>query len=123
MSNYVQITNKNIILAEKARYLDSLLFKVRGLMFSRPLRKGSGLVLVADKEGILETTIHMLFVFFPMDIIWLNSKRIVVDIKKGVLPFIPWLSPRKAAKYVLELPKGISKSIKIGDKILFRKLY
>ena len=120
MPNYVKIINKHIVLAEKARYLDNFLFKARGLMFSKPLRGGSGLVLVADNEGVLETTIHMLFVFFPIDVVWLNSKKIVVDIKRGVSPFTLNLAPQKSAKYVLELPKGASKSTKVGDKILFR---
>lgn len=122
MSKHIKIIHKNIILADKARYIDNFLFKVKGLMFSKSLRKGGGLVLVADKEGILETTIHMLFVFFSIDIIWLNSKKIVVDVKRAALPFTPLIYPKKIAKYILELPKGTAKNIEIGDEILFRKI-
>lgn len=119
---YYEIINKNIILADKAKYFDNFFFKAKGLMFTRPLRRGHGLILVAPNEGILETTIHMLFVFYPVDIIWLNSEKIVVDIKQKVLPFIPWIIPKEPAKYVVELPINTAKHIRIGDKLDFTEV-
>ncbi len=119
MTKYVEVRCGNVVLASKAKYLDNFWFKARGLMFSMPLKKGSGLVLVSKDEGILETTIHMLFVFYPIDILWVNSGMEVVDIKRNVLPFIPFISPRKPAKYVIELPRKACLGIKIGNKIRF----
>ncbi len=122
MTKYVEILNKNIILASKAKYYDHFLPKLKGLMFTLPLRRGHGIVLVASKEGILETMIHMLFVFYPLDIVWLNSDFEVVDLRKMIMPFTPFVAPIKPAKYVIELPHGSLKHIKIGDKLIFKEL-
>ncbi len=116
--NY-EIHNQNIVLADNAKHHKDFFFKARGLMFRKPLRKGQAMILESTNEGILDTTIHMLFVFYPIDVIWLNSNKEVVDIKKSVIPFIPWLSPKAAAKYVIELRKGTAKHVNIGDILKF----
>ncbi len=121
MTKYIRILKENLVIALKAKYCDSLLSRLKGLMFSSRLMLGEGVVLVASYESILSTTVHMLFVFFPIDIIWLNSAKKVVDVKKNVLPFMPFIAPRKAAKYVIELPKGCAKDIKIGDRLRFKR--
>ena len=122
MTEYTKILNGNLVLAIKARYCDSFWSKLKGLMFSRPLKHGEGIVLFAPYESVLSTTVHMLFVFFPIDIVWLNSTKKVVDIRKNVLPFMPFVIPRKAAKYVVELPKDGAKDIKIGGRLRFKRI-
>lgn len=88
-------------------------------MFRKKLKRGQGLVLVADEESIYQTTIHMLFVFFPIDVIWLNKAKEVVDLRPNVKSFQPLIAPRSPAKYVLELPVGAAKHIKQGDTLQF----
>lgn len=117
-----EIINKNIVIADKVKYYKNFVCKAKGLMFSRPLKRGQALILEANNEGILDTTIHMLFVFFSIDVIWLNSNKEVVDIKRDVKSFSPWITPNKAAKYIIELPKNASKHIKIGDKIDIKEI-
>tara|TARA_Y100000034_G_scaffold103763_1_gene129720 strand:- start:173 stop:406 length:234 start_codon:yes stop_codon:yes gene_type:complete len=48
------------------------------------------------------TSVHMFFVFFPLQIVWLNSKLEVVDIKNSY-PFMPRVSSKKSSNYILEL--------------------
>ena len=116
MAKYVEILKGNLILA-KAKYLDHFLPKVRGLMFAKPLLRGKGVVLVASHESILDSTIHMLFVFFPIDVLFLDKKKRVVEIKKNLKPFTIYNSKRKA-QYVIELPAGrIQDKIDIWDKV------
>ena len=62
----------------------------------------------------------MLFVFYPIDVVWLDSDKIVVD-KKTVNPFVLYSAPRKPAKYVIEMRKGFAKNIKIGEKIKIKE--
>ncbi|MFH1210115.1 MAG: DUF192 domain-containing protein [archaeon] len=78
-------------------------------------------MLEANHEDVLETTIHMFFVFFPIDVVWLNKNKKVVDIRRNVKPFILWIKPKNKAKYIIELPKGVSKHIKIGNKIEIKR--
>ena len=62
----------------------------------------------------------MLFVFFPIDVLFLNKNKKVVDIKEDFRPFTFYASRQKAA-YAVELPQGtINKSkTNIGDLIEF----
>ena len=90
-------------------------------MFCKSLKFREGIVLVANKEGISNTSIHMFFVFFPIDIIWLDKNLRIVDYKQNVKPFTFLVNPNKPAKYVLELPKKSIKNINFGDQLVFKK--
>ena len=90
---------------------DNLFSRLRGLMFSFP--KNDGLLFKFNKEVFV--SLHMFFVFFPIDIVYINKNKIVIKIKKRVLPFVPFIAPVKC-KYILELKN--CKNIKIGDKVI-----
>ena len=62
----------------------------------------------------------MLFVFYPIDVLFLNDKKYVVGMKKNFAPFTFYKSKKKAM-YAIELPSGTIKQTKtgIGDKIKF----
>ncbi len=62
----------------------------------------------------------MFCVFFPIDIIFLDAKRKVVEIKRDLSPFTNYL-PRKNAQYFIELESGIITKTKtrIGHEIVF----
>ena len=109
----------DIVIADKVKIYTDFFHKTKGLMFSRPLRKGEAIILVADNEGVMETTIHMFFVFFSIDVVWCNEKKEVVDKIKGIMMFTPLIVPSKPAKYVIEMKKGASKHTFIGDKLDF----
>jgi len=78
----------------------------RGLMFSKP----KDLVFDFGREGIFP--IHMLFVFFPIDLVYLDSSFRVVGVKKQLKPFTLFFKGWKC-RYLLELRN--SKDIAIGD--------
>ena len=102
MSKCCSIHQGNKII-EKVKYCDSNFSKVLGLMFRiKPVPT----LLVNSRESILGSSIHMLFVFFPLNIYWLDSNFNIVDYKK-VKPFTLNHKPKKKAKYVLELPVNI----------------
>lgn len=111
--------HNNVILADKVKYYTDIFRRSKGLRFAKPLRKGQAVILVAKEESTMETTIDMFFVFFPIDVLWLNKEKEVIDIKRNVKPFMPMVIPRKPAKYVVELRKGVTNNIKTGDKVSF----
>lgn len=88
----------------------------RGLMFRR-LGKEQALVLNMPLPSA--GSIHTFFVFYPIDVAWLDSNMKVVDIKENIRPFTVMASSRKKAKYVVELPQGKvkRKKIEIGDEL------
>lgn len=115
----MKIVNDKIVIAGNVRFCDNVFSKAKGLMFSRRLKKGCALVLVNDGESVLETAIHMLFVFFAIDVVWLDSGLKVVDKRENIRAFTPFIAPREPAKYVLELPKNTARHINKGDILEF----
>ena len=115
----MKIIYKNKPIAN-ARYYDSLVGRSRGLMFSRRLKNKEALILKANREGIRETTLHMLFVFFPIDVMWVNEKMRIVDIKRGIKPFSLFIKPKEKARYVVEMNANSTNNVKIGDLIRFK---
>lgn len=75
-----------------------------------------GLVFDFDKEQL--TPLHMWFVFFPIDVLFLDKNNKVVDIKKNFKPFA-YYSPKAKSKYVVELPVGMIGKTKNKDEINF----
>ena len=55
---------------------------------------------VFDKEKRI--SLHMLFVFFPIDVLFLDKNRKIIEIKKNFKPFTFYKSKNKA-NYVVEL--------------------
>jgi hypothetical protein len=113
---HIKNTSKKTLLAKNAKLCTSMFSKSLGLMFSK---KKKSLIFVFKKEKIIP--LHMFFVFYPIDVLFLNKNKIVVEIKENFMPFT-FYNPKKKAMYIIELPKGTIKKSKtiIGDKIKFQ---
>ena len=81
--------------------------QLRGLIFKKI--KNDGLLFIFDKERKID--LHMFFVFYTIDIVYLNKNKKVTEIKRNIKPFTPRIKSPKA-KYILELKsaKGIQKN-------------
>lgn len=97
----------------KVEICNTFLKKFKGLMFSL---KPKCLLFILKKESILNASIHMMFVFFPIDIFWLDKEMKIIDFKLNVKPFTFGHYPKAAAKYILEMPVSELKGLKLGDK-------
>jgi len=113
---------KNHMISNKVVFADTTFQKFRGLMFKN--RKEVNYALVFDFKKALKDSaaIHMFFVFFPIDVVYLRDSK-VVDLHRAVQPFTAYLAPKKHADTLIELPQGtIWKSgISIGDEIVTTK--
>ena len=96
---------------------ESFFSKAKGLMFSRKLKDSCLLFVFPNEKRI---TLHMFFVFFPIDVAFINEKMKVVDFKQNFKPFTFYIS-KKPAKYVLEMPPNSIKRID-KKKVNFSKL-
>ena len=109
-------TNYMIIKCEKKTFnvikADTFLKQVLGLMFRFP--KENGLILWFNKEKYV--ALHTFFVFFPIDIIYLNNDKEVVKIRRNIKPFIA-LIPHVKCKYIVELKNA--ENVKLKDKFSF----
>ncbi len=110
----LKVNGKNIKL--KTKLANNSWQKMKGLMFEDKKKFNYALIFEAPKESKIGCSVHMIFVFFPIDIIFLNKEKKVVD-KITLQPFTPNYTPKKPAKYFIEMPQGKAEKIKIGNKI------
>jgi len=83
-------------------------------------------ILESPKEDIVSSTIHMWFMMYPIDVVWVDANLVVVDVKKNVPPANPLKlrtlethAPKKPAKYVIELAGLSAGETRQGDQIEF----
>ncbi len=105
---------KNFVIIDKAEICKSLWSKGTGLMLRK--KPDYGMVFVFRKEQ--RNAITMFMVFFPIDLLFLDKSKRVVEIKKSLQPFKDYY-PKAKSMYVVELPVGVMRKTAVGDKILF----
>lgn len=108
----IKNTLKNTVLAEDCRIADSFFSRFLGLMGKKTLKPGAGLLIEPC------SSIHMLFMRFPIDVVFLCPENEIVYIIKSIKPWR--LSPLvRKARSVLELPAGTVESslTEVGDRL------
>ncbi|MGE0267828.1 MAG: DUF192 domain-containing protein [Candidatus Omnitrophota bacterium] len=107
--------SKKTVIANKAKIADTFLSRMIGLLKHEQLLNNEALVITRCNS------IHMFFMKFAIDVIFVNNSKKVVGLIKNIKPNqmsrIYW-----NASVAIELPVGaisISKS-ELGDKIIFQ---
>ncbi|MBW2967196.1 DUF192 domain-containing protein [Candidatus Woesearchaeota archaeon] len=116
-SSPISNKTKKVRLSSRYRLCSSVWSKARGLMFRKPaVLDGGGMIFLFDSRAI--RSIHMLFVFYPIDLLFLDENKKVVEIKQGLRPFRLY-SPKSEAQYVVELKDGAVRKTgtAVGDRI------
>lgn len=99
-------------LATAVERAESMLQQSRGLMFRASVPDDYGLVFPFDRVG--RRSIHMLFVRFPIDVVWLADGEVT-----KVRTMHPWRSVGWAkADTVLEMPAGAAEGVSEGDSVV-----
>jgi uncharacterized protein len=97
---------------------DSFLSRFRGLMLKKDLERGLIMRLPGGRSR-RASGIHMFFMRIPLDIIFLDSQKRVVDL----VSIDPWktYTPQAPASYVIEMEKGVigASKTQIGDELNF----
>lgn len=109
---------RKTILCRRTELAKSIWKKSLGLMFRKELKKDQGMLFFFSYSA--RHSFWTPFLRFPIDIIYIDSSRRVVDIKNSVKPWRTCL-PSAGAKYVLELRAGTARKAKtsIGDLLEF----
>jgi len=92
-------TTKNVTLADNVILTQTTLARLRGLLFRKEFRKGEALIIKPCNS------IHMFFMSFPIDVIFVDSNDRIVKIHKGIKPFRATPVYFKS-KFAIELPAG-----------------
>lgn len=88
------------VVANRARIADTFWGRLRGLMLSPPLPPGEGLLLEPC------TSVHMLFMRYPIDVVFLAADLRVVACYHSLRPWTGLSGWHRDAEKALELPAG-----------------
>ncbi len=94
----------------------------KGLMFRNELKPGKGMLFIFEDEAF--HNFWMKNMSFPLDFIWVNKEKVIVDLTTNVKPCgssCPNFTSREKSLYVLEVNSGFVEKhkIKIGEKLVF----
>jgi uncharacterized protein len=118
MRKFVSISNNSRAECKpiQARYCQSFWSQLRGLMFTRSLPENSGILLVQSSDSRINASIHMMFMWMDLAVVWINSELKVVDLvlaRRWKLAYLP----KQPARYVLETDVSHFGDFNIGDKV------
>ncbi len=123
----IRNTTRRTLIADRVEVARSFWKKTLGLMFRGNIGDSEGFLLEFGREG--PYGIWMFGMRFPIDLVFIDSRKRVVDVFEGIMPVsinpATWrvYTPSKSAKWVLELKAGRAKKTrtKKGDRISFPK--
>jgi uncharacterized membrane protein (UPF0127 family) len=117
---YVKIVHRKTqdVLIDSARWCESRFCRLRGLQFHQSPKPGEGLLLVMSKDSVVETSIHMFFVFFPIAAVWINSQGQITHAQLAK-PWRPYYASPRPARYVLETTPDFLEKVTVGDEVDF----
>jgi hypothetical protein len=123
VSRYVTIrkTSDNSVVLRKAEWTAGFWGHFKGLMLRRNLPDDEGLLFVYGRESKADTSIHMLFMLFPIATIWLDKNAVVVD-KVLAKVWRPAYVPRKPAQYFIEARPLLLDRVQVGEQLRFDDL-
>ncbi len=105
------------VLATEVEVADSALTRAKGLMFRRSVPEEFALVMDLGggllSRGPARQAVHMLFVPFPIDVVWL-----VDDEVQKTARLSPWtgIGVGKADR-IVEFPAGVADDVAAGDVV------
>lgn len=95
--------------------------RLRGLMGVCELPPEEGLLFVWPRPTRLGAGVHMLFMRFPLALVWADAQGCVVD-TRAAWPWRTFAFPRRPAKYLLELALERLEDFHPGDYLLFHPM-
>lgn len=110
----MQIKNitRNSILVNNCSVARTIIARFRGLQLKKSLPRGHGLLITPCNS------IHMFFMRFPIDAVFIDSNNKVIYVEEGIRPWRVSKIVRKA-KSVIELPAGTvsDTDTRVGDQL------
>ena len=103
--------------ATRIEYATGMVSMMRGLMFRRDIPDDYAMIFVFSKPEAV--SVHMLFMRFPIDVIFLNRDKIIIDIAR----LNPWTGYRRVrgVVYFIEMNAGTLEryGLVCGSRLVF----
>ena len=109
-------TESGKVLCERCEMPESAFLRARGLLGRSGLEPGEGMLI--DRAG----SVHMFFMRFPIDVVFLARDRTVVGVKHRLSPWR--IAGARRAVASLELPAGRVAEVGVekGDVLVFEEI-
>jgi len=104
----IEASNGRVV-CERLRIADRFWSRLIGLQFRRTLPTGEGLLLVPC------ASVHTLFVRFAIDIVMLDERFEVIEVRTHVRPW-RFIVPQRRTHAMLELPAGTA-NVVVGERL------
>jgi uncharacterized membrane protein (UPF0127 family) len=90
------------LVARNIEFARTMFRQVLGLMFRKSIPFDYSMIFILKKPS--QVSIHMLFVFFPIDVIFLNEEKKIM----GLSRLRPWVGYKamEDIKYIIEMRAG-----------------
>ncbi len=82
-------------------------------MFRKSIPEGYAMVFDLHYER--SVSIHMLFVPFPIDLIFLDGDRIITGVRPRLNSWIGYATARRSSQFVIETPAGTLERYELSD--------
>lgn len=114
----ILIERNEKVIGDRIAVADSFLSRLQGLMFKAELADGEGLLIKPC------SSIHMMFMRFPIDAIFMDAGNRVKALYKKLAPWTGLTKWHREATSVLELKSGtIDKSgVELNDKLILEQV-
>ena len=113
MPKVARDTTTGKVVAEDLRMATSWWARFRGLMLRRALNPGEALFIAPC------SSIHMMFMNFAIDAVFVDKQRRVVKVSPRVRPWIGMAWGGRGAHAVIEMAAGSGAGISPGDQLDF----
>lgn len=109
MTKTTRVTDRTTgtIVAERTQVASDPWSRFWGLMGRRELPEGSGMLITPC------SSIHMFFMRFPIDVVFLDRDNVVVKVVHGIRPWT--MAMGGGGKKALELPAGAAAALHISE--------
>ncbi len=107
----VRNVTRDTTLASNLEAATNMVSRFRGLMLRRKLPEGGGLLIRPCNS------IHMFFMLFAIDAVFVDRENRVTKVARNVRPWIGLAFGGRAARAVLELPTGAAGPTEPGDML------
>jgi uncharacterized membrane protein (UPF0127 family) len=114
----VTVKHNNKLIGDKIKVADTFLARFRGLMMRPGLEEGEGLLISPCNS------IHMMFMRFPIDAIFLDAGNQIKALYRKLSPWIGFSSLHRDVTSVLELKAGMidNSGVKIDDILIMERI-
>jgi len=113
--------NNNLLAKIDIEIADTDEKRTQGLMFRSSMKENQGMLFIFERENF--QAFWMKNTMIPLDMIFVNAKKEIVNIRRNARPYdLSSYTSTAPAKYVVEVNGGfcLRHGIKSGDRISFR---